>query len=146
MPLIAFFDGLDNITSAGRFFVDLTARLGDGELEAGENATRLARTLGVTIPSELAGASIVSLGNGKVAELGTGPSAERARPRIVIHYPPVPDPCPGQPGQVERKFKKCWTVCKGVGPATVCATVCVDITIGLSGIGGKITATVSVDF
>jgi hypothetical protein len=151
MPLNPFFDGLDNVLSAGKFFVDLTQRLGDGELHAGEDVTRLARTLGMAIPSELAGASILSLGKGKVAERGTEPSAERTPALIVIHYPPVSNPCPGQiedpgSGQAEKRFQKCFSICKTVGGAKVCAEICIDISISLSGISGSIKATVSVSF
>lgn len=56
MSVNAFFHGLDNVVSAGRFFVDLTARLEDGELNADEDVMRLARSLGIAIPSELANA------------------------------------------------------------------------------------------
>ena len=79
MSVNAFFHGRDNVVSAGRFFVDLTARLEDGELNADEDVMRLARSLGIAIPSELADASIVSLGNAKVAEPGTEPALNALR-------------------------------------------------------------------
>jgi hypothetical protein len=143
-----FIDGLDQVEKAGRFFVDLTQRLADGELEADEDMTRLAKILGIPIPAELAGASIVSLGKREADENAKEGCAEcNQSSRIVIHYPPTdtPGPLPGS-GQSERTFKKCFKVCKTVGGAKVCAEVCVNISIGLSGIGGKITATVSVQF
>jgi hypothetical protein len=93
-----FFHGLDNVVSAGKFFVDLTARLADGELNADEDVMRRARSLGIAIPSELADASIVSLGNGKVAEPGTAASAKRTPSRIVIYYAPVPPSVSGRAG------------------------------------------------
>jgi hypothetical protein len=143
MSLNALFDSLDNIEKAAKFFVDLTERLGDGELDAGEEVMRLSRSLGVPYPPELAGASIVSLGSGEITKLATEPTAERSSPQIVIYYPPVFNPCQGQ---IEKTIRKCFKVCQSVGGAKVCAEVCVNINIGLSGIGGKITATVSVAF
>lgn len=143
MSMNALFNGLDSVEKTGRFFVDLTQRLGDGELNADEDITRLSRALGVPIPSELVGASIVSSGSGKVCESATEPCAEPTSTRIVIYYPPVYNP---SPGQIEKKIKKCFKVCQTVAGAKVCAEVCINIDIGLSGIGGKITATVSVEF
>lgn len=143
-----FIDGLDQVEKAGRFFVDLTQRLEDGELEADEDITRLAKILGVAVPAELAGASIVSLGKREADENAKDECGGCSRSsRIVIYYPPTdnPNPTPGS-GQMERTFKKCYKVCKTVAGAKVCAEVCVNISIGLSGIGGKITATVTVQF
>lgn len=141
MALNPLLGGLDNVERAGRYFVDLTRRLENGELDAGEDATRLSRALGLTVPSELANASIVSLKEeaSEVAEA----SVAAPRTRIVIEYPPAPDPCPGQ---IARTFKKCFRVCQTVAGAKVCAEVCVNISIGLSGIGGEVKATVSVSF
>ncbi|SRR5258708_40138819 len=143
MPLNALFDGLDNIANAGRFFVALTERLGDGTLVADEDATQLARALGVPIPAELAGVSIVSLGESGDADRKAGPCAARSPLRIVVTYPPVVTP---SSGEIEKTFKKCFRVCQTVGGAKVCAEVCVDIHIGFSGVGGTISASVSVAF
>lgn len=143
MALNALFDGLDNVVSAGRFFVALTERLGDGTLTADEDAIRLSRVLGVPLPPELAGASIVSLDKCKADEREAVARAELAPTRIVITYPDIVHP---GSGQTEKKFKKCFNVCQTVGGVKICAEVCVDISIGFSGISGKISATVSVSF
>ena len=56
MALNAHFDALDNVLTKGRFFVDLTRRLGPGTVVAG--GTRLAHALGLHVPLSLAGANI----------------------------------------------------------------------------------------
>jgi hypothetical protein len=136
------FDGLDNVANAGRFFVALTERLGDGTLTAGEDAARIAQALVVPLPPELADFSIVALEESKADEPETA-RAQLAQTRIVITYPEVP--YPGS-GQVERTFSRCFQACTTVKGAKVCVKVCVKINIGLSGIGGAISATVSVAF
>jgi hypothetical protein len=143
MPLNAYLDALDNVTTTGRFFVDLARRLGPGTVVAGEDATRLAHAFGLPVPPDLAGATIETMEEGH-----KGKHAEHAAARapggpiqIVVTYPPVVPPEP-----VPLKFKKCFQVCKTVGGAKVCAEVCVDIDVGLGGVHGSITATVSVTF
>ncbi len=143
MPLNAFYDGLDNITRAGRFFVALTERLGEGTVVAGEDATRLAHAFGIPIPPELEGSSIETMEDKTVTEQATERRAEPTPLKIVVYYPPVSTP---GSGQAEMKFKKCFKVCNKVAGATVCAEVCVDIDIGLKGVHGSITATESVSF
>ena len=144
MSLNPFFDGLENTTNAGSFFVALTERLGsDGSHVAGDDLVQLARVLGIPVPPELAGASIVSSEGSKLSEEAKCSCSDRASPRVVITYPPVVTP---GSGQTEKTFSKCFKVCQTVAGAKVCAEVCVDIHIGFSGIGGNITATVSVAF
>jgi hypothetical protein len=77
-----------------------------------------------------------------VVEQAAERRVERGPLRMVLTYPPFN---PG-PGQVEMTFKRCFTVCRTYGGAKICATVCVNIHGGLSGFGGKVTATVSVEF
>lgn len=137
MSLNAFFNGVDSVERSGRFFVEMTRRLGDGEIDPGDDVTRLSRTLGIALPSELAGASIVSMASDEVARLATQPGTE-----ILVSYPP--ETCP--PGQVEKTFKRCFQVCKTVSGAKICAKVCVEINVGLSGVSGEVNATVSVKF
>jgi hypothetical protein len=140
---------LDNVVSTGRFFADLAQRLGPGTVVGGEDATCLARAFGMAIPPELVGANIETMGeghnghNGKHAETALAARAN-GRPQVVVTYPPMP-PTNGD-GTAELKFKKCFQVCKNVGSAKVCAEVCVDIDVGLGGVHGSITATVSVAF
>jgi hypothetical protein len=143
MPLIAYLDALDNVASTGRFFVALTKRLGAGPVIAGEDATQLARAFGLTIPPHLEGATIKTMEEPKDAAPATELCAEGGPIHIVVTYPPVIEP---DAGPAEMRFKKCFKVCQSVGGGKVCATVCVDITVGLSGVHGNITGTVSVSF
>jgi hypothetical protein len=152
MAINAFFDGLDNATTAGKFFVALTGRLGEGTVIGGEDATHLAKAFGIAIPASLEGASIDTMA--EATEHGKAPDSEATEHEressrldtvpltIVISYPPtVTDPPPK-----ELKFKKCFKVCQTVAGAKVCAQVCVDINVGLKGVSGKISETVSVTF
>lgn len=143
MSMNVFFDGLDNAGKVGKFFVDITERLGDGEIKAGEDVTRLSRILGIPIPSELADTSIIFSGNGEVTEPAKELFTKRTSPQIIISYPPVFN---SNLGQEERKFKRCFKVCQTVAGGKICAEVCVEIDISLSGIGGEIKASVSVVF
>ena len=45
MALSAFHNGLDDVETTSRFFVELTKRLGDGEPCAGEDASKLSCVL-----------------------------------------------------------------------------------------------------
>lgn len=144
MPLNLFLDSMDTFANTGRFFVELTERIGDGKLVGDEDVTHLARAFGLKVPAELTGASIVSLEEGHETEEATGRKDEPGRLRMIVTYPPVI--LPPDSGVVEKKFKKCFKVCQTVGGAKICAEVCVNIDIGFGGIGGKITATVSVAF
>ena len=146
MPLSPYFDALDNVVTTGRFFVALSQRLGQGTVVAGEDATCLARAFGLTIPPDLAGATIDTMEETRPGKHATHAAESRHRGgpiEIVVVYPPEVTP---DGGPVELKFKKCFKVCKKVGGATVCAEVCVDIDIGLGGVSGEITATVTVKF
>jgi hypothetical protein len=155
MPLNAFFDGLDSLASAGRFFVDVTQRLADGKLERNEDINRLSRTLGITVPPELTGSTIRALGDAEDVKIEKEKPdeqhgeqkqervVEKGLPQIIIKYPP--EPYTGS-GQIEKKFKKCFEVCQSVGKAKVCFTVCVEIDVGLGGVHGSVSATVTVKF
>ena len=111
MALNPFFSGLDSTVSAGKFFADLTLRLADGTLAPGEDAVQLSRSLGVPIPAELAGASIVSLGGRHDVGRSGRLRARSASRQIVIVYPPVAHP---GFGQEKLTVKKCWNVCQTV--------------------------------
>ncbi|WP_040680753.1 hypothetical protein [Rhizobium favelukesii] len=115
MPLNLFLDGMDTVANTGRFFVELTERIGDGKLVGDEDVTHLARAFGLKIPSDLVGASIVSLEEGHDAEQATERKDEPGRLRMVVTYPPVV--VPPDSGVVEKKFKKCLKVCQTVGGA-----------------------------
>ena len=143
MSLNHFFNGIDSVEKTGRFFVALAERLGDGTLDANDDALRLARVLGVPLPPELMDASISSSDETRPDEKGKLARAESGSPRILIIYSDIDHP---GSGQTELKFKKCFKVCQTVAGAKICAEVCIDIHIGLSGAGGKLTATVSVTF
>jgi hypothetical protein len=143
MPLNAFFDGMDNVTTAGQFFVALTQRLGEGKVLTGEDALRLAEAFGIELPAELEGVSIATTDEAKDCECDSAlTETEKPRTRVVITYPPVD----GGPGKSDATINKCFTVCKTTMGVKVCAKVCVNITVGLGGISGKITATVSPEF
>ena len=144
MALNAHFDALDNVVTTGRFFVDLTRRLGPGTVVAGEDAIRLAHAFGLHVPHSLAGATIETT-HERHEEMhlaqaaGTRPAGPGTQ--VVVVYPPedVPDP-------VAMKFKKCFQVCGTVAGAKVCAQVCVDISISLGGVHGTFNGSVSVTF
>jgi len=143
MPLNAFFDGLDNVTAAGQFFVELAQRLGEGKVAAGEDAVRLAEAFGIGLPAELERASIATTDAPSDCECDSAlAETEKPRTRVVITYPPAD----AGPGQADMTIKKCFTVCKTTMGVKVCATVCVNITVGVGGLSGKITATVSAQF
>ncbi|MFN8537669.1 MAG: hypothetical protein U0232_09365 [Thermomicrobiales bacterium] len=46
----AFFYGIDNVASAGQFFVALAQRVGEGPLADGEDMATLARAFRLPIP------------------------------------------------------------------------------------------------
>ncbi|KQV81746.1 hypothetical protein [Rhizobium sp. Root1220] len=144
MPLNLFLDSMDTFAKTGRFFVELTERIGDGKLVGDEDVTHLARAFGLKVPSELAGASIVSLEEGHEEKEAEERKESPGRLRMAVTYPPVV--VPPDSGVSEKKFKKCFKVCQTVGGAKICAEVCVNIDIGFGGVSGKITATVSVAF
>ncbi|WP_146073520.1 hypothetical protein [Amycolatopsis sp. CA-126428] len=131
-----FHEDLDNFADAGRFFVAVTERLQGAKVKE-KDAQQLAHALRLPIPSGLKGASIEVLKDDHAIANSTD------RTTVVISYPPVPTRGP----EVDvQEFKKCFTVCKGVGNAKICATVCVDISVGMSGVHGSINASVSLAF
>lgn len=136
MAYVSLIDGIDDVVRSGQFFVTLTERLGDGKLDEGENALHLSRSLGITFPRELEGATIESIGERELV-------ADRNSTIVAVTYPPRAG-C--MTGTTARAFSRCFKVCKKVSGATVCAQVCVKLDIGLGGISGDISATVSVKF
>jgi hypothetical protein len=141
MPMNAFFDGVDNFTRSGKYFVALTQRLGDGKVVAGEDATLLGHAFGISVPPELEGASIETMEDSNVAGEAIERGAEGAPLRVVVIYPPE-----STSDTAEFKINKCFKVCQTVAGAKVCAEVCVNIHAGLSGVGGSVSATVSASF
>ena len=138
-----FFYGLDNIANAGEFFVALTRRLEDHKLTVGEDVTPRLREFGLQIPPELADVSIVSVDERSAPEREHRLHDAAEPLEMVLTYPSLDY---SGPGAVERKFQKCWNVCQTVGGAKICAKVCITIDIGLGGIHGDITGTVTVKF
>jgi hypothetical protein len=147
MPTEIFREDLDNITEAGRFFVALAERLEDSPrtvemLQAGRedvelDVAELAHALRVPIPSEWRGASIRILPD----DYEMVRTAERTT--VVIDYPPV---VISDQKVAERSFNKCVRVCKTVKGVTVCAEVCIKVSIGWDGIHGSVKATVTATF
>ena len=140
----AFFYGIDNVASAGQFFVALAQRVGEGPLADGEDMATLARAFRLPIPPELAAASIVSIEDGR--ELDRAALVRDTPVRIVITYPPTDGGTKPDGGPQATAFQKCFEVCQSVKGAKICAKVCVNVKVGLDGVSGSVEAPVSVAF
>ena len=138
---------LDNLAETGRFFVALAQRLDDDPgvmrrlrvRKGAETAlTELSHALWLPVPPELRDATIEILDDDH--EISKAPG----RTTVVIDYPPVL--IPEQGPQQRAAFKKCATVCGTVSGVKVCATICVSVSVGLSGIHGSVSATLTASF
>lgn len=138
MALNPLFSSVDELTEVGRFFVAITRRLEDCRLTPGDDVHRLARALGIPVPCGLANTTIEVLRDTEIGE-------DRDLTVITVKYPV--EPGGDSPGPViEKKFQKCFKSCQKIAGATVCAKVCISIDIGLGGISGDLSATVTVKF
>lgn len=53
MSTNTWFDSIESTRNIGKFFVDLTERLGNGQIKRDEDITKLADIFGLSVPCEL---------------------------------------------------------------------------------------------